>query len=224
MATLMMWNCLNTCVPEEEYFDYPVNLAQLGTVPAPPSVGTKLKKTLETRPPSAKKEPSPEQKKFNEIAGGKASVAPDLAAHFIRTLGEAPSNADIAELYQRHGQGVSADAALSWRAKLHDREAQTDHADMLSRFFQAFDPTGSGKLTALQMRTLLTTYGDALTDDEAQAILEYAFFFAHLVWGVQTGWYPVAPRDRRLHGVLQHAPRTAAAKLEIDRVLSRSVH
>lgn len=105
---------------------------------------------------------------FTEKAkNGKISV--DDASYNARRLGLAPSSSDEDKIRSKYGDKLTYDEYIEYLAIcVHD----SDTVDELAKIFSNFDVNGQGYLTKKQMRNILTTWGDVLTEKEASQILD----------------------------------------------------
>ncbi|KMZ77547.1 myosin A tail domain interacting protein MTIP [Plasmodium vivax India VII] len=104
---------------------------------------------------------------FNEkSSNGKVSV--EDASQNARKLGLAPSSLDEKKVRDLYGDSLTYEQYLEYLAMcVHDR----DNVEELIKMFSHFDNNASGFLTKNQMRNILTTWGDALTEQEANDAL-----------------------------------------------------
>lgn len=104
---------------------------------------------------------------FNEKArSGKISVQD--ASQNARKLGLAPSSTDEEKITTKYGDNLDMNQYMEYLSMcVHE----SDNAEDLSKVFSNFDIKGQGYLTKKQMKIILTTWGDALTEEEATQIL-----------------------------------------------------
>lgn len=99
--------------------------------------------------------------------GGKISI--QEASENARKMKLAPSKSDEEKAKEKYGDSLSYNQYLEYLSMcIHEN----DNANELARVFANFDITGKGYLTKRQMRNILTTWGDVLTDKEAAEILD----------------------------------------------------
>ncbi|SPJ11650.1 myosin light chain 1 [Plasmodium sp. DRC-Itaito] len=100
---------------------------------------------------------------FNEkSSGGKISI--DNASYNARKLGLAPSSIDEKKIKELYGDNLTYEQYLEYLSIcVHDK----DNVEELIKMFAHFDNNCTGYLTKSQMKNILTTWGDALTDQEA---------------------------------------------------------
>ncbi|CDU20964.1 hypothetical protein YYC_01765 [Plasmodium yoelii 17X] len=99
-------------------------------------------------------------------SGGKISI--ENASHNARRLGLAPSSKDEEKIRELYGDNLTYDQYLEYLSmSIHDK----DNAEQLVKMFAYFDTNTTGYLTKNQMKNILITWGDALTEDEAMNAL-----------------------------------------------------
>ncbi|CRG97090.1 myosin A tail domain interacting protein, putative [Plasmodium gallinaceum] len=100
---------------------------------------------------------------FNEKSkNGKISV--ENASVNARKLGLAPSSTDEEKIKEKYGDNLTYDQYLEYLSLcIHDR----DNTEELVKMFAHFDINATGYLSKKQMKNILTTWGDALTEEEA---------------------------------------------------------
>nr|4GGN_A Chain A, Myosin A tail domain interacting protein MTIP [Plasmodium knowlesi strain H]4GGN_B Chain B, Myosin A tail domain interacting protein MTIP [Plasmodium knowlesi strain H]4GGN_C Chain C, Myosin A tail domain interacting protein MTIP [Plasmodium knowlesi strain H] len=90
------------------------------------------------------------------------------ASHNARKLGLAPSSTDEKKIRDLYGDSLTYEQYLEYLTMcVHDR----DNMEELIKMFSHFDNNSSGFLTKNQMKNILTTWGDALTEQEANDAL-----------------------------------------------------
>uniref|UniRef100_A0A5S6QQM6 EF-hand domain-containing protein n=1 Tax=Trichuris muris TaxID=70415 RepID=A0A5S6QQM6_TRIMR len=89
----------------------------------------------------------------------------------LRTLGRTPTNAQIESLCDglRGKDSISLEEFIPILNALQDAELVS--ADVLAASLSQFDKDGSGYIKAAELRRLLTTIGDKLTDQEVDDLL-----------------------------------------------------
>lgn len=98
--------------------------------------------------------------------GGKITLKD--ATENARKLGLAPSSSDEDKIREKYGETLDFEQFLEYLTMcLHEN----DNVDSLARTFEAFDAKGEGRLSKKQMKNILTTWGDPLSDAEATEIL-----------------------------------------------------
>ncbi|VWU50439.1 myosin A tail domain interacting protein [Hepatocystis sp. ex Piliocolobus tephrosceles] len=104
---------------------------------------------------------------FNQKAKNNKISVQD-ATICARKLGLAPSNNDEQKISELYGDNLTFDNYLEFLVmSVHDK----DTVDKLTKMFEQFDYNGSGLLSKKQMKNILTTWGDVLTDKEANDAL-----------------------------------------------------
>lgn len=99
-------------------------------------------------------------------------VSSSDAAVLARQLGLAPSYADVQKCEQQNGMQLNYSTFQAFAAQSTHPE---DNVEDLVGAFAYFDPNGTGTLTVQQMRNILTTFGEPLTQEE-MSIVEKEFF------------------------------------------------
>ncbi|KAL8269274.1 hypothetical protein Esti_006806 [Eimeria stiedai] len=100
-------------------------------------------------------------------AGGWLNAAE--AATLCRRLGLAPSEAEIASLQEDTGDRVSLSAFGAFCRRAAHAE---DDAQAVASLFEPWDPSVSGFVTKKQLKHILTSFGDCLTEEEVQFALD----------------------------------------------------
>ncbi|CXJ28491.1 myosin light chain 1, putative [Plasmodium berghei] len=99
-------------------------------------------------------------------SSGKISI--ENASYNARRLGLAPSSKDEEKIRDLYGDNLTYDQYLEYLSMtIHDK----DNAEQLVKMFAYFDTNTTGFLTKNQMKNILVTWGDALTEDEAMNAL-----------------------------------------------------
>eukprot|EP01055_Gregarina_sp_Pseudo9_P005374 Gregarina_sp_Pseudo_9__5373@NODE_64_length_4638_cov_86_865188_g59_i0_p3_GENE_NODE_64_length_4638_cov_86_865188_g59_i0NODE_64_length_4638_cov_86_865188_g59_i0_p3_ORF_typecomplete_len198_score1_54EFhand_7/PF13499_6/3_3e02EFhand_7/PF13499_6/1_7e10EFhand_11/PF08976_11/4_7e03EFhand_11/PF08976_11/6_3e09EFhand_6/PF13405_6/2e03EFhand_6/PF13405_6/3_5e03EFhand_6/PF13405_6/9_3EFhand_6/PF13405_6/4_9e06EFhand_8/PF13833_6/0_2EFhand_8/PF13833_6/0_00055DUF5580/PF17743_1/0_012EFhand_9/PF14658_6/0_049YrzK/PF17449 len=112
--------------------------------------------------------PSRVQAAWKQVAGGKSTITGAQAGHVARLLDLAPSFGDIDQLRDAQGDSITFSELENWLTRIGHAE---DTPEYLVTFFQHYDTTNSGFLTETQVRNLLRTYGEPLTEVEVEAIM-----------------------------------------------------
>eukprot|EP01053_Blabericola_migrator_P001659 Blabericola_migrator_1__1658@NODE_1445_length_4532_cov_230_960806_g958_i0_p3_GENE_NODE_1445_length_4532_cov_230_960806_g958_i0NODE_1445_length_4532_cov_230_960806_g958_i0_p3_ORF_typecomplete_len205_score31_22EFhand_7/PF13499_6/6_7e03EFhand_7/PF13499_6/32EFhand_7/PF13499_6/8_2e10EFhand_11/PF08976_11/2_4e03EFhand_11/PF08976_11/1e07EFhand_8/PF13833_6/1_5e02EFhand_8/PF13833_6/1_5e02EFhand_8/PF13833_6/0_00028EFhand_6/PF13405_6/0_00031EFhand_9/PF14658_6/0_0056DUF5580/PF17743_1/0_034HTH_12/PF08461_10/0 len=172
------------CIPEQEFFEYGLWMPADKYRPdsdieessgdesgsSSPSVDTagleKEKKAAEEAKFQAIK--GEMTKKFDTVAKGKSSVSAAEAGDVARLLGYAPSLEEIRALRETKGDNLSLADIEAWVKTIGHGD---DNVDNLIVFFQYYDTTKSGKLSRTQIKNLLRSYGEPLSDQEIDTIL-----------------------------------------------------
>ena len=98
----------------------------------------------------------------------------DLAT-VLRSLGQNPSETEVAEMLQLadpDGAGVvDFDTFLSL---IQTKVKEQDNEGEIRESFRVFDKEGNGKISSSELRHIMTTLGDKLTEDEVDEMLNEA--------------------------------------------------
>eukprot|EP01054_Gregarina_sp_Poly1_P006918 Gregarina_sp_Poly_1__6917@NODE_3755_length_895_cov_496_361111_g2410_i0_p1_GENE_NODE_3755_length_895_cov_496_361111_g2410_i0NODE_3755_length_895_cov_496_361111_g2410_i0_p1_ORF_typecomplete_len203_score34_17EFhand_7/PF13499_6/76EFhand_7/PF13499_6/8e11EFhand_11/PF08976_11/1_6e08EFhand_6/PF13405_6/1_3e06EFhand_6/PF13405_6/6_2e03EFhand_8/PF13833_6/6e02EFhand_8/PF13833_6/1_5EFhand_8/PF13833_6/0_0016EFhand_1/PF00036_32/0_013EFhand_1/PF00036_32/1_8e02SPARC_Ca_bdg/PF10591_9/5_6e03SPARC_Ca_bdg/PF10591_9/0 len=105
---------------------------------------------------------------FNKVSGGGSNVTAAQAGDVARLLGFAPSQEEIRQLKEAKGDSVTQSDVEAWLVTIAHADDSVDH---LVSFFQYYDTNKNGKLSKSQIKNLLRSYGEPLTDAEIDAIL-----------------------------------------------------
>ncbi|CAK8677928.1 unnamed protein product [Clavelina lepadiformis] len=94
----------------------------------------------------------------------------------VRSLGFYPTEAEIAEMIEEgdaEGMGwIDIADFLNLMAKIVKKPAETE--DDIRAAFRVFDKASNGFLSAAELRQILTTTGEALTDEEVDEMIRNA--------------------------------------------------
>ena len=93
----------------------------------------------------------------------------------LRSLGQNPSESEIGDITQQadpDGSGaVDFETFLSMiQTKLKDQDSEAE----IRESFRVFDKEGNGKISAPELRHIMTTLGEKLTEDEVDEMLNEA--------------------------------------------------
>eukprot|EP01057_Protomagalhaensia_wolfi_P001022 Protomagalhaensia_wolfi_Nauph_80__1021@NODE_1591_length_1453_cov_1942_631542_g138_i2_p1_GENE_NODE_1591_length_1453_cov_1942_631542_g138_i2NODE_1591_length_1453_cov_1942_631542_g138_i2_p1_ORF_typecomplete_len208_score46_18EFhand_7/PF13499_6/1_1EFhand_7/PF13499_6/7_8e10EFhand_11/PF08976_11/4_7e02EFhand_11/PF08976_11/2_5e08EFhand_8/PF13833_6/4_8EFhand_8/PF13833_6/0_00094EFhand_6/PF13405_6/4e03EFhand_6/PF13405_6/0_00033EFhand_6/PF13405_6/2_6e03EFhand_9/PF14658_6/6_8e03EFhand_9/PF14658_6/0_0075EFhand len=172
------------CVPESEFFEYGLWMPadkyrpdsddepesgsddESGTSVGEPSGPSKEAQERERAIQEAAK--SKLNQEFEKVSGGKTQVSAAEAGDVARRLGLAPSQEEIRMLREAKGDSLTQQDVQEWFKTISHAEDDVDH---LIVFFQYYDINKSGKLSRTQIKNLLRSYGEPLTDQEIDAIL-----------------------------------------------------
>lgn len=105
---------------------------------------------------------------YATVAKGKSSVTAAEAGQVARLLNLAPSQEEIRQLKEAKGDNVTQADIEAWLKEIAHGEDDVEH---LIKFFQYYDLQKTGKLSKTQIKNLLRSYGEPLTDAEIDAIL-----------------------------------------------------
>ncbi|KAF8821966.1 myosin light chain MLC1 [Cardiosporidium cionae] len=103
--------------------------------------------------------------RFQDISDGDHTT-PQKAAVLARELGLTPSLMDIEEFEKQNGSTINYAAFQNFCALCTHPE---DKPDILSAKMSAFDLSKCGYLTQKQLRNILTTHGEPLSEEEVNA-------------------------------------------------------
>ncbi|SBT50284.1 myosin A tail domain interacting protein, putative [Plasmodium ovale wallikeri] len=100
---------------------------------------------------------------FNEnSSNGKINI--EGASHNARKLGLAPSSADENKIRELYGDNLTYEQYLEYLSIcVHEK----DNVEELIKMFAHFDVNSTGFLSKSQMKNILITWGDTLTEQEA---------------------------------------------------------
>ncbi|SBS88939.1 myosin A tail domain interacting protein, putative [Plasmodium ovale] len=100
---------------------------------------------------------------FNEnSSNGKINI--EDASHNARKLGLAPSSDDENKIRELYGDNLTYEQYLEYLSIcVHEK----DNVEELIKMFAHFDVNSTGFLSKSQMKNILITWGDALTEQEA---------------------------------------------------------
>ncbi|EPR63338.1 myosin light chain 3, related protein [Toxoplasma gondii GAB2-2007-GAL-DOM2] len=102
---------------------------------------------------------------FQSAAKGGDTIAVDQAVRAARTMGLAPSLADIESLRSKAANARVDSAAFS---AFCESAFHADEASKLASFFRTWDPKEKGTLQREVVKNLLQTFGEPLTAEEAE--------------------------------------------------------
>ncbi|KAF8820645.1 myosin light chain MLC1 [Cardiosporidium cionae] len=105
------------------------------------------------------------KKKFQEISDGDQTT-PQKAAVLARQLGLSPSLMDIEEFEKQQGNAMNYTAFQNFCAICTHPD---DKPDVMATNMSAFDISKCGYLTKKQLRNILTTHGEPLSEEEVNA-------------------------------------------------------
>ena len=91
----------------------------------------------------------------------------------FRGLGQTPSDTELETILKTLGSGDKTDLATFKQFFIANYKPPLT-GEQLIEAFRVFDPTRSGKVTTARFREIVTSLGDALTEDEVDEILKSA--------------------------------------------------
>ncbi|KAH0476563.1 MAG: uncharacterized protein KVP18_001715 [Porospora cf. gigantea A] len=108
------------------------------------------------------------ESKFKAVSGGKDECSPDNAGVLSRQMGYAPTQEDLRQLKELHGENLTFDQVMDFMTS----QKQMDTTDELVEAFAAYDTNNDGTLSRAQMVNLLNTFGEPMTLEEINAVLQ----------------------------------------------------
>lgn len=107
---------------------------------------------------------------FDSRGDGKINIS--QLGDALRALGQNPTEADVKKCCLQHNQ----DARISFEVFLPilqsvSAKRNTDSAEDFIEGLRHFDKDGNGYISSAELRHLLTTLGEKLTDEEVEALL-----------------------------------------------------
>eukprot|EP01071_Lankesteria_metandrocarpae_P012748 Lankesteria_metandrocarpae@DN6226_c0_g1_i1.p1 len=103
------------------------------------------------------------EEKFDVVSGGEKYISFGDATALARELGFAPSLADMERVRQKNGDNIDMDL---FKGLLKEYAHSEDTRDHLISVFRHYDSNGSGQLSKKQIRNLLSSFGEPLTEKE----------------------------------------------------------
>ncbi|CDJ64021.1 myosin light chain TgMLC1, putative [Eimeria necatrix] len=108
---------------------------------------------------------------FNAAAKGKPSFPADQLATAARAAGASPSLAELKAFASKCGAEVNSGMFADFCRKT----SHVDSADDLLSLFQSMDLMGTGKVRKTDVKKCLMNFGEALSVQEADAVLDDIF-------------------------------------------------
>lgn len=105
---------------------------------------------------------------FTEASRGSSTLEAGKIASAARAAGASPSLAEISAFTSKAGSSVSLSAFKEFCLKTSHKDDPADLAD----FLKAFDSTGSGFVPKTALKNCLSTFGEALSAQEIDAVLD----------------------------------------------------
>lgn len=108
---------------------------------------------------------------FAAAAKGGSSFPADQLAVVARTAGASPSLAELKAAQAQMGGGVTSSAF----AEFCKRTSHKDSLEDILLFFQSMDLAGTGKVKKSEVRQCVMNFGEKLSQQEADAVLDDLF-------------------------------------------------
>lgn len=105
---------------------------------------------------------------FSEACGGAATLDAKKVGGAARAAGASPSLAEISEFTSKAGGGISFAAFKEFCLKTSHKDDPADLGD----FLKALDSTGSGVVPKTALRNCLSTFGEPLSVQEIDTVLD----------------------------------------------------
>jgi len=109
------------------------------------------------------------ENKFNKHSSGGKGVNAAGASAFAIEEGFVFTAAEMLELEKKCGGSITLEKLL---AKFAESSAKVIPHDDLADMFKIFDSQGTGKFTKSQLKNILTVYGEPLTKEEFDCLME----------------------------------------------------
>merc|ERR1739838_813273 len=107
--------------------------------------------------------------KFTSKTGGSSTMDATQAYEFAMECGFAPRASDLMEYEASNPGGITLSKFMEMMAQFG---SVTETEDDLMVLFKRFDPTSAGKLSKKQFVNVMTNFGEPLSLEETQFILE----------------------------------------------------
>lgn len=108
---------------------------------------------------------------FDRKREGKISV--EEIGDVMRTLGVNPSQAELEKKLEEADLKKNGKIDLNEFVELFgDEVAEPDNEEDFIEAFNVFDPDGTGKVNAKELRTMLLSLGEKLSEEETDSILK----------------------------------------------------
>ncbi|XP_071502886.1 neo-calmodulin-like [Diadema antillarum] len=107
---------------------------------------------------------------------GDGIVSTDLLGEMMRSLGSCPTEAEVAEsiaMEDPHGKGAIDFKTFTRIMETHMSQSQVD-AEEFRDAFRVFDKDDTGTLSAAELRHVMTSLGEKLTDAEVDEMIREA--------------------------------------------------
>jgi len=107
---------------------------------------------------------------FDNRGDGKIQV--NQVGDVLRALGQNPTESDVKKLTQNHRQDerISYEVFLPMYSSI-SKNKNTDTAEDFIEGLRHFDKDGNGYISAAELRHLLTTLGEKLSDEEVEQLV-----------------------------------------------------
>eukprot|EP00915_Cephaloidophora_sp_WS-2016_P001147 GHVH01001577.1.p1 GENE.GHVH01001577.1~~GHVH01001577.1.p1 ORF type:complete len:263 (+),score=40.89 GHVH01001577.1:126-914(+) len=109
--------------------------------------------------------------KFMKFSGGSSTMNTTQVALAAREFGYAPDLADLSKLEEKCANGCGLDELMAFMA---DLGGHIDEPDDLMEFFKSYDRLNEGTLRQAQVANLMRTYGEPLTKEEFDVLIDLA--------------------------------------------------
>ncbi|KAJ3201181.1 hypothetical protein HDU82_008300 [Entophlyctis luteolus] len=109
---------------------------------------------------------------FDKAGSGKIPVS--SLGRMIRSLGQNPTEAEIADLVALLGGPTAAFDFAQFSGIMTKRGGSVDSEDDIREAWKVFDKEGNGFISAAELRHIMTNLGEKLTDEEVDLIIREA--------------------------------------------------
>eukprot|EP00029_Vermamoeba_vermiformis_P008772 TRINITY_DN4198_c0_g1_i1.p1 TRINITY_DN4198_c0_g1~~TRINITY_DN4198_c0_g1_i1.p1 ORF type:complete len:151 (+),score=59.10 TRINITY_DN4198_c0_g1_i1:27-455(+) len=103
---------------------------------------------------------------------GDGHISSDELGTVMRALGQSPTQAEVQEIIKEVGAESIDFAQFSTVMQKHKKT--TDPDKELREAFKVFDKEGKGVISTSEMKTVLTSMGEKLSEEEVDGILQSA--------------------------------------------------
>eukprot|EP01127_Copromyxa_protea_P015583 TRINITY_DN449_c0_g2_i1.p2 TRINITY_DN449_c0_g2~~TRINITY_DN449_c0_g2_i1.p2 ORF type:complete len:142 (-),score=46.73 TRINITY_DN449_c0_g2_i1:28-453(-) len=104
---------------------------------------------------------------FDRTGDGKISTQ-ELGT-VMRALGESPTQAEVAEICKE--VGAATVDFNTFKALMHKHHKEVDAAKEMRDAFKVFDKDNKGEVSTSELRAVLTSMGEKLTEEEVEPII-----------------------------------------------------
>ncbi|KAG8722786.1 calmodulin-like 3 [Ceratobasidium sp. 395] len=106
---------------------------------------------------------------------GDGTISKDELGTIMRSLGQCPSDSELQGIIERgdldHSGTIDFDEFL---AMMGGMMQETSMDDEMREAFQVFDKDGSGQISAEELKGMMASLGERLSDSEVQQMIEEA--------------------------------------------------